>query len=75
MCVEEDERRRRKVRLDFKKRNCRNCGAPEAGTKCPYCDTWFVDPDELKNIILLYADDRVVEMIEVNAETEGEGWR
>lgn len=63
------------MRLDFKKRNCRNCGAPEAGAHCQYCGTWFVDPDELKNIIFLYADDRVVEKIEVNAETEGEGWR
>ena len=62
------------MKIDFKHPNCKNCGAPETGIRCKYCGTWFVDPKEFKRIEFLFADDRVVEMIEANAETEGEGW-
>ena len=74
MCVEEDERRRRDVKIDFKAPNCKNCGAPETGIKCKYCGTWFIDPKEFTRIEFLCADDRVIDMIVTGAEMEGKIW-
>ena len=44
--------------------NCPNCGAPREKMKCDYCGTWLMVADELIEREYIYADDKVIAVVE-----------
>ena len=53
--------------------NCPNCGAPREKVKCDYCGTWLIVADELIEREYLYADDKVIDVVEHVRGSEAEG--
>jgi len=61
------------MKIETKMSNCPNCGAPRLKSKCVYCGTWFINPEQIVEREYLYADDKVIDIVEHVRGSEAEG--